>query len=70
MELKLQITNWTEPLRTRLDYVGIGRKLLETDLLPQGAVPRYDKDFPEVPAVKISARGNPPTIEYFQSSLN
>ena len=53
----------TEPLRSRLDYVGIGRKLLETDLLPQGAVPRYDKDFPEVPAVKISARGNPPTIE-------
>lgn len=53
----------TEPLRTRLDYVGIGRKLIETDLLPQGVVPQYDKDFTEVPAVKISARGNPPTIE-------
>ena len=33
----------TEPLRVKLDYVGIGRKLLETDLLPQGAVPEYDK---------------------------
>lgn len=53
----------TEPLRTKLDYVGIGRKLIETDLLPQGVVPVYDKDFPEVPAVKVSARGNPPTIE-------
>ena len=53
----------TEPLRTKLDYVGIGRKFLETDLLPQGVVPVYDKDFPETPAVKISARGNPPTIE-------
>lgn len=53
----------TEPLRVRLDYVGIGRKLLQTDLLPQGVIPRYDKDFPEVPAVKVAARGNPPTIE-------
>ena len=53
----------TEPLRTKLDYVGIGRKLLETDLLPQGVVPVYDKDFAEVPAVKISARGVPPTVE-------
>jgi len=53
----------TEPLRTRLDYVGIGRKLLETDLLPQGAPAWYDKDFTEVPATKVSARGNPPTVE-------
>jgi hypothetical protein len=52
----------TEPLRVRLDYVGIGRKLIQTDLLPQGVIPRYDRDFPEVPAVKISARGNPPTV--------
>lgn len=53
----------TEPLRTKLDYVGIGRKLLETDLLPQGVVPVYDKDFTEVSAVKVSGRGNPPTVE-------
>lgn len=55
----------TEPLRTKLDYIGIGRKLIETDLLPQGVPAHYDKDFPEVPAVKVSARGNPPTIEGF-----
>lgn len=52
----------TEPLRVRLDYVGIGRKLLQTDLLPQGVIPRYDRDYPEVPAVKVSSRGNPPTV--------
>lgn len=55
----------TEPLRVRLDYVGIGRKLIQTDLLPQGVIPRYDKDFPEVPAVKVSARGNPPTVSSY-----
>jgi hypothetical protein len=59
----------TEPLRTKLDYVGIGRKLIETDLLPQGVIPVYDKDFPEVPAVKISARGNPPTVESFSDRV-
>jgi len=41
----------------------IGRKLLEVDLLPQGVVPVYDNDFAETPAVKVSARGNPPTVE-------
>ncbi len=53
----------TEPLRKRLDYLGIGRKLLEVDLLPQGVNPQYDTDFAETPAVKVSARGNPPTVE-------
>lgn len=53
----------TEPLRTKLDYIGIGRKLIETDLLPQGVVPVYDKDFAEVPAVVVASRGNPRTIE-------
>ena len=58
----------TEPLRKRLDYLGIGRKLLETDLLPQGVIPRYDSDFGETPAVKVSARGNPPTVESWSDS--
>lgn len=52
-------------MRTKLDYIGIGRKLLETDLLPQGVVPVYDKDFVEVPAVVVSARGNPPKVKTF-----
>lgn len=53
----------TEPLRTKLDYIGIGRKLLETDLLPQGAAPYYDRDFPEVGATVVASKGNPKTIE-------
>ena len=53
----------TEPLRKRLDYLGIGRKLVEVDLLPQGAVPQYDNDFSEVKGVRVSARGNPPVVE-------
>lgn len=53
----------TEPLRTKLDYIGIGRKLIETDLLPQGAAPYYDKDFAEQSAVVVAAKGNPKTIE-------
>ena len=53
----------TEPLRTKLDYIGIGRKLIETDLLPQGVVPVYDKDFSETKAVIVAAKGNPKTIE-------
>lgn len=32
------------PIRTSLDYQGIGRKLLVVDPLPQGALPVYDKD--------------------------
>ncbi len=57
----------TEPLRTKLDYVGIGRKLIETDLLPQGVAPHYDEDFTETPAVRVAARGNPPLIESWSS---
>lgn len=53
----------TEPLRKKLDYVGIGRKFLMTDLIPQGAAPYYDGDFDEVLGTKLGARGNPPTIE-------
>lgn len=53
----------TEPLRKRLDYMGIGRKLLEVDLIPQGVVPVYQRDFTEVAGTKVSMRGNPSRIE-------
>lgn len=59
----------TEPLRQRLDYKGIGRKFLEVDELPQGEVPVYDRDFPEEPAVKISARGVPPLVERWSERI-
>lgn len=32
------------PLKDRCDYVSIGRKLLLTDVLPQGEIPAYDLD--------------------------
>ena len=32
------------PIRTSLDYQGIGRKLLVVDPLPQGALPVYDRE--------------------------
>ncbi|MEM2174509.1 MAG: HK97-fold major capsid protein [Candidatus Micrarchaeia archaeon] len=51
------------PLKNRLDYVAVGRKLLLVDELPQGEIPVYDLDIPEYGAVKISARGTAPIVE-------
>lgn len=47
------------PIRTSLDYQGIGRKLLMVDPLPQGALPVYDKDV-DAKAFVISKRGKAP----------
>jgi hypothetical protein len=51
------------PLKNRLDYVAVGRKLLLVDELPQGEIPVYDLDIPEFGAVKIAARGTAPIVE-------
>lgn len=48
------------PLKNRLDYVAVGRKLILVDELPQGEIPAYDLDMPEFGAVKIAARGTAP----------
>lgn len=47
------------PIRTSLDYQGVGRKLLVVDPLPQGALPVYDKDV-DAKAFVISKRGRVP----------
>ena len=47
------------PIRTSLDYQGIGRKLLVVDPLPQGALPVYDKDI-DARGFVISKRGTVP----------
>jgi len=47
------------PIRTSLDYQGVGRKLLVVDPLPQGALPVYDKDV-DAKAFVISKRGAAP----------
>ena len=52
-----------QPLKNRLDYVAVGRKLLLVDELPQGEIPAYDLDIPEFGAVRIAARGVPPVHE-------
>ena len=47
------------PIRTSLDYQGIGRKLFVVDPLPQGALPIYDRDV-DVRSFVISKRGAAP----------
>ena len=47
------------PIRTSLDYQGIGRKLFVVDPLPQGALPIYDKDI-DAKAFVLSKRGSAP----------
>lgn len=44
------------PIRTELDYQGVGRKFFEVDVLAQGQLPIYDKDIQAVATV-ISKRG-------------
>ena len=48
-----------EPIRRALEYQAIGRKLLMIDELPQGALPRYEKDVRQTAQV-ISRRGAVP----------
>jgi len=47
------------PIRRNLDYMGVGRKALVVDPLPQGALPLYEKDI-DVSAVIISSHGSAP----------
>lgn len=52
--LKKALKNWkfrkklaahmVSPLRTGIDYAGLGRKLMVIDTLPQGSLPTYDAD--------------------------
>jgi len=40
-----------EPIRRALEYQAVGRKLLMVDELPQGALPRYERDVASVATV-------------------
>jgi hypothetical protein len=46
------------PIRRNLDYKGIARRCLVVDPLPQGAIPRYDRDI-DVAAMVVSSQGGP-----------
>ena len=48
-----------EPIKTSLMYQGVGRKLLMVDELPQGALPRYERDI-AVKSYVIAKRGSVP----------
>jgi hypothetical protein len=48
-----------EPIRRSLEYQAIGRKLLMSDELPQGAYARYERDVASV-AYRVSRRGGVP----------
>jgi hypothetical protein len=47
------------PIRRNLDYMGVGRKALVVDPLPQGALPLYEKDI-DVSATIIGSHGSAP----------
>jgi len=47
------------PIRRNLDYMGVGRKALVVDPLPQGALPLYEKDI-DVSAVIIASHASAP----------
>lgn len=51
-----------EPIKTSLQYQAIGRKLLMVDELPQGALPRYERDI-AVRSYVIGKRGSVPTMQ-------
>ncbi len=52
------------PIRRNLDYHGIARRALVVDMLPQGAMPTYDRDI-DVAAVVISSNGSGPESRVF-----
>lgn len=52
------------PIRRNLDYMGVGRKALVVDPLPQGALPVYDRDI-DVAACVISSNGSVPESRVF-----
>lgn len=52
------------PIRKNLDFMGVGRKALVVDPLPQGALPTYDRDI-DVAALVISSNGSVPESRVF-----
>lgn len=49
-----------QPIRKALDYLGIARKILQVDYIPDGVFPVYEKDIDAV-AFKIPGKGELPT---------
>lgn len=49
-----------QPIRKALDYMGIARKVLQVDYIPDGVLPIYEKDV-NVTAIKVPGKGELPT---------
>ena len=56
------------PIRRNLDYMGIARRTLVLDPLPQGALPVYDRDI-DVAAVIVSSNGTAPESRVFAERI-
>ena len=52
-----------EPIRRSLEYQAIGRKLLMVDELPQGALPRYERDVASIATVVARQGAVPDQIQ-------
>ena len=52
------------PIRRNLDYMGVGRKAVVVDPIPQGALPVYERDI-DVAAFVISSNGAVPESRVF-----
>lgn len=53
--LKKIAANMANPVRQKLDYKGIFRKFAVVEQMPDGVPLIYDRDLPNVPAVKVGA---------------
>lgn len=53
-------TSLIQPIRKALDYLGMARKVLQVDYIPDGVFPVYEKDVDAV-AHKIPGKGELPT---------
>ncbi len=56
------------PIRRNLDYMGIARRVLVLDPLPQGALPVYDRDI-DVSAVVVASNGTAPESRVFAERI-
>ena len=63
MGLRKIAANMANPVRQRLDYKGIFRKFVVVEQMPDGVPLIYDKDLPEVPALKIGKGGSVRMVE-------
>jgi len=61
--LKRVAANMANPVRFKLDYKGIFRKFVIVEQMPDGVPLIFDKDLPQVPAVKVGKGGSPRIIE-------